>query len=132
VKTRRFNALLWFGVLGGPLAWAAEFVAAYGFALAQCNPPIMRWDLPVRGWQIALAIAGLVVGVAATAVSLRVFLRTRGDGVMQDELYGEGHQPPLGRVHFLSIVGLTVNFLALTIVVICGIGAPLLTVCQQS
>jgi hypothetical protein len=132
VTTRRFNALLWFGVLGGPLAWAAEFVASYAFAIAQCNPPVMRWTLPVRGWQIALAIGGLLVGIVAMGVSLRVFLQTRGDGVMQDELSGEGHQPPLGRVHFLSIVGLTVNFLSLVIVVICGIGAPLLTVCRQS
>lgn len=132
MTSRRFNALLWFGVLGGPLAWAAEFVASYAFALAQCDPPVMRWQLPVHGWQIGLAAAGLVVGLAATGVSLRIFLRTRGGGVMEQELYGEGHQPPLGRVHFLAIVGLTVNFLALTIVVICGIGAPLLTVCRQS
>jgi hypothetical protein len=133
VTSRRFNAVLWFGILGGPLAWAAEFVASYGFALAQCNPPVQRWQLPVHGWQIALAAAGLVTGVAATLVSLRVFLRTfRTDDVLRDELGGEGHPPPLGRVHFLSIVGLTVNFLALTIVVICGIGAPILTVCRQS
>jgi hypothetical protein len=133
VKTLRFNVLLWFGILGGPLAWATGFVAAYGFALAQCNPPVTRWQLPVHGWQIGLAIGALVVGLAATGVSLGVFLRTRNiDDVMKDELMGEGHVPPLGRVHFLSIVGLTVNFLALSIVVICGIGAPLLTVCRQS
>lgn len=133
MKSLRFNILLWFGILGGPLAWAVGFVAAYGFALAQCNPPVTRWQLPVHGWQMALAAGALVVGLASMLVSVRVFLRTRNiDDVMKDELAVEGHAPPLGRVHFLSIVGLTVDFLALTIVIICGIGAPLLTVCRQS
>jgi hypothetical protein len=116
------NALLWFGVLGGPLAWALEHVAGYAFGLAQCEQPVTRWQLPLHGWQIALAAGAALISLAAEAVSLRIFFRTRETG----------NAPPAGRVHFMSVVGLTVNPLALAIILMTGVGAPLLTLCQQS
>jgi NO-binding membrane sensor protein with MHYT domain len=116
------NSLLWFGVLGGSVAWAVQFVANLAFSFAQCNQPSARWQLPVHAWQIALGVGGALIGLAAEAVSLRIFLRTRE----------ADNAPPAGRVHFLSVVGLTVNFLAITIVVMTAIGAPLLEVCRQS
>jgi hypothetical protein len=120
--SRRTTLLLWFGVLGGSLAWAVQHVAGYGFGLAQCDQPVPRWDLPVHAWQIALAAAGVAVGVAAEAVCVRIFLATR----KADEA------PPTSRVHFLSVVGMTVNPLAIAIMIMTGIGAPLLRLCQQS
>lgn len=126
--------LLWFGILGGPLGWAAQFVASYWFALAQCDPPVPRWHLPLRAWEIGLACGGLAIGAVATVVSLRILLRSyRADNdVLQEELRGMGSPPPLGRVMFLAVIGVTVNLLAIPIVVITGVGAPLLTVCRQS
>lgn len=122
MTSRPPNALLWFGVLGGSLAWAAQFVASIAFSFAQCNPARSRWQLPVHAWQVALGAGGIAIGLAAEAVSLMIFLRTRG----------ADDAPPGGRVHFLSVVGLTVNFLALAIMLLTVIGAPLLEVCQQS
>jgi hypothetical protein len=119
---RPSTALLWFGVLGGPLAWAIQFVAAYGFGLAQCDQPTPRWQLPVHAWQIALGVAGIVVALAAEAVSLRIFLDTREADT----------SPPEGRIHFLSVIGLTVNPLALVIMAMTAVGAPFLPLCQQS
>lgn len=116
------SAVIWFGVLGGPLAWAAQFVAGYAFGLAECDQPVTRWQLPIHAWEIALAAAGAAIAVGAEIVAVRTFLST------QDA----GSEPPAGRVHFLSIVGMTVNMLALAIIVMTGIGAPLLNVCQQS
>ncbi len=118
----RSNSLLWFGVLGGPVAWAIQFVSGYAFALAQCDQPVSRWQIPVHGWDIALAAAAAVIAISAELVSLRIFRATRD----------AGSAPPAGRFHFLSTVGLTVNPLALAIIVMTGIGVPLLTVCQQS
>jgi hypothetical protein len=134
MKVRPSNALLWFGILGGPLGWAAQFVASYWFALAQCDPPVPRWHLPVHAWEIGLACGGLAIGSIATVVSLRILLSSyRVDrDVLQLELRGIGSRPPLGRVMFLAVVGLTVNLLAIPIVIITGAGAPVLTVCQQS
>ncbi len=128
------NALLWFGVLGGPCAWALQFVINLAFSFAQCNDPTDRWQLPLHGWQIATAAVGVTIGLAATAVSLRLFLRTvhLDHEVAEEERRGEGSPPPTGRINFLSMVGLTVNFLAVSIMIMTGIGAPLLPLCQQS
>ena len=130
----RTTPLLWFGILGGPLGWATQFVASYWFALAQCDPPVPRWHLPIHAWEIGLAGGGLAIGAVATAVSLRILLRSyrTNNDVLQEELRGTGSQPPLGRVMFLAVIGVTVNMLAIPIVVITGVGAPLLTVCRQS
>jgi hypothetical protein len=71
---------------------------------------------------VALAAAGVVIGLLAELTALRVFLATRS----------EGNQPPVGRIHFLAVVALTVNPLAIAIMVLDGVGAPLLALCQQS
>ena len=71
--------------------------------------------------------------ITAIGVSLWLFLRTfRIDDVAGMERRGDGSPPPVGRIQFLSMVGLTVNALALAIIVLDGVGAPLLTACQQS
>jgi hypothetical protein len=126
------DRLLWFSVLGGAVAWAVQFVANLAFTLAQCQQPA-RWMLSVHSWEIGISVVALLVGLASGASALRLFRRTyRIDHVMAQELHGDGHQPPLGRVHFLSIIGLTLNVISLTIIVMTAIGAPLLPVCQQS
>ncbi len=127
------NRVVWFGVLGGAAAWVIQFVANLAFTFAQCNAPAGRWQLPVHDFQIALSVAAVSVGLAAAGVSLWLYLRTHElDHVAEAERHGEGSAPPTGRINFLAIVGLTVNFLVLTIIVMTGIAAPLLTVCQQS
>jgi hypothetical protein len=83
---------------------------------------VTRWQLPVHGWEIALGAAAAGVALAAEAVCLRIFRATKG----------AESSPPAGRVHFLSVIGLTVNPLALAICLMTAIGAPMLTVCQQS
>lgn len=127
------NAVLWFGVLGGAGAWAVQFVANLAFTFAQCNQPVMRWRLPVHTWEIVLSAAAVTVGLASLAVCAWLYLYTyQFRHVPQAERRGEGTAPPTGRINFLATVGLTVNFLALSIVIMTGIGAPLLPVCQQS
>ena len=62
-----------------------------------------------------------------------MFLRTyKHDEISRPERAGEGSAPPAGRVNSLSMMGLLINFLALTIIVMTAIGGPLLPVCQQS
>jgi hypothetical protein len=126
------NWLLWFGVLGGGAAWATQFVVNLSFTLAQCQEP-GRFMLPVHSWEIGISAAAVVIGVSAMAVCLRLFLATyRLEHVWSDELQGKGHRPPLGRVFFLSVIGIVLNTLTLIIIVMTAIGAPLLAVCQQS
>jgi hypothetical protein len=120
-------------VLGGPVAWTVQFLTNLAFTFAQCNAPAGRWQLPLHGWEIALSAAAVAVGLTAMGVSWWLFRRTYHlDHVAEAERRGEGSAPPSGRLNFLAQVGLTVNFLALAIIVMTGIGAPLLEVCQQS
>ena len=127
------NGLLWFGVIGGAGAWVVQFLANLALTFAQCDQPSARWMLPVHGWEIALSLVAVAVVLGAGGVSAWIFLRTfRIDDVAAHERRGEGVSPPLGRISFLSMVGLLVNLLALAMIVMTGIGAPLLPVCQQS
>lgn len=127
------NVVVWFGVLGGALAWVAQFVINLAISFAQCNAPAGRWHLPVRGLQVGLSAAAVGIGLLSTGVALWLYLYTfQFKHVPQAERRGSGSAPPTGRVNFLAVVGLTVNFLALAIMVMTGIGGPLLTVCRQS
>jgi hypothetical protein len=118
----RANLLVWFGVLGGPLAWAAMHVAGYAVGLARCDSPNARFQVPLHGLDPAFSIAGVAIGVLAELAALRVFLDTRESG----------EKPPAGRIHFLSVVGLTVNPLAVAIMILAGVGTAVLPLCQQS
>ena len=127
------TAVVWFGVAGGAFAWAAVHVAGYGGSLRRCPARGTGVAFPLHAWQIAIAAGGAVIALAAIAVSAWMFLRTfRVGDVAGMERRGDGSPPPVGRIQFLSMVGLTVNFLALAIIVLDGVGAPLLTACQQS
>jgi hypothetical protein len=89
--------------------------------------------LPLHTWEIVISVVGIAVGLAAFAVSLRIFLATyRIEDVALHEFRGDGTAPPLGRINFLATVGLLVNFLTVTIIVMTAIAAPLLSICQQS
>ncbi|MGH2859553.1 MAG: hypothetical protein ACRDMJ_18930 [Solirubrobacteraceae bacterium] len=127
------TATVWFAVLGGGVAWLVQFCINLEFTWAQCLQPIDRWNLPMHAWEIGLSIAAIVIGLAAMVQSIRIFRVAFGvrdiDG---EERRGDGSPPPLGRVHFLAIIALTVNFLAMAIVVMTGVGAPLLGICQQA
>lgn len=127
------DRVLWFGVLGGAAAWVVQFVINLAFSFAQCNSPAGRWDLPVRSWQVGVSAAGVAVGLASMGVAIWLYLYTyQFKHVPQAERRGSGSAPPTGRINFLAVVGVTVNFLVLAIMVMTGIGAPLLEVCRQS
>ena len=92
-----------------------------------------RARLAVHAVEIGLSAAAVAIGLASAGVSLWLYRRTSSlDHVAQDERRGEGTAPPTGRINFLATVGLCVNFLAIAIIVMTGVGAPLLPVCRQS
>jgi hypothetical protein len=125
--------VVWFAVLGGALAWVVQFVANLALTWAQCNAPAGRWHVPVRTLSIVFSAVAVVVGVISIAVALWLYLYTyQFKHIPTAERRGEGSPPPTGRINFLSVVGLTVNFLSLAIMIMTGIGAPLLSICRQS
>lgn len=127
------SVLVWFGAAGGAFAWAGVHVAGIETSWNRCIPTGTGSMLSLSAWQIVIAGSGAVIALAALAVALWLFLRTfRIGDVAGMERRGDGAAPPTGRLQFLAMVGLTVNFLALMIIVLDGVGAPLLTACQQS
>jgi hypothetical protein len=120
MSIRRANIAVWFAVLGGAVAAAAQFVLGMQLGLARCEPPATRFRVPLDAWAIALAAAAALVVVAAELASIAIFRATR-DGTGRAE-----------RIHFLAVVAMTINPLLFVLVAMDGVGVPVLTICQQS
>jgi hypothetical protein len=131
VNFRASSLVVWFAVGGGATAWAAQHVVGIAFGFAQCDQ--VGRGVPVHAAQAAVAAVAAVIDLASIAAGLWLFRNTYHLGdVAAEERRGDGSAPPIGRIHFLAVCGLTVNVLALAIIVMDGIGAPLLSLCQQS
>jgi hypothetical protein len=115
---------MWFAVLGAPFAWGVEFAVGYWATQTQCGVAGEGWSVHVDLWGAVLMGVAFVVALAAGLTSLGLFRGTR-----QAETEGS---PPDGRVHFLSIVGLTVTALFILIIVMTGIGVVIVPDCRQS
>jgi hypothetical protein len=131
---RPSNLLVWFGFAGGAVAFVVQFVAGLAFSFAQCvNGDSTKWHIPVRDWQVGLAIGGFLIGLASMAVAAMIFKRTYRIGdIFGEERRGDGSAPPLGRIHFLAICGLTVNLLVLCIMLMDAVATGLHGLCMQT
>ena len=132
VKTRHSNLTVWFGVLGGSAAWAVQFVTNLFLTFYDCGAEA-RSSVALHPIQTSIGVAAIIVGLGSAAVAAWLFRDTRQVREMSLRVIrGFGGEPPLARVHFLAIVGLTVNFLSLAIIVMTTIGSPVLLDCRQS
>jgi hypothetical protein len=110
---RRLEALQWFGLLGGPLAWGVQHVVGVEVVLAGCNPA--RLGVSVHAWQLAAMGLAAVVIVAAEGAAWLAYSGTR-------DVDWEG-DPPQGRIRFLATAALVLGPIFLTLVLLSGIGA---------
>lgn len=132
MKLAHSNLVIWFGVLGGPLAWATQFVTNLFLSFFECGAEA-RGSVPLHSLQVALGSAALLVALASIGLAAWLFRDTVSDRELSRKVIrGFGGKPPIARIHFLAIVGLTVNFLAIAIIVMTTIGAPALLECRQS
>lgn len=121
------NRLVWFGVLGGPVAWALQFLFAMQFGLARCQSPNARFQFPVHAISAALGAAAVAVAALAELAAIAVFRATEPDEHTQAPA-----QIATGRLRFLAAVGMTVNPPTLAIAAMTAVGVPLLGLCVQS
>lgn len=121
VSLRRLNLLVWFGVLGGALAWILQEAFGYMFGNARCDSASGRFIIPFHAWSLGMAVAAVAIALAAEAVAFIVFRRTR-----------EAERLELKRIHFLSITALTINPLVLAISAMTAVGTSILALCHQS
>jgi hypothetical protein len=118
----RENALLWFGLLGAPVAWTAQHWATFSLSVLRCSA-VGDAALPLRGLNVVASIVAAAVAVAALAASIAVF-RATADNPDEDTRRA--------RMHFLATIGMTVSPLMLAIIVLNGLGGGVLEVCRQS
>ena len=118
------SPLMWFAVLGAPLAWAVEFAIGYWVTQTGCSVPGQRWNVGIDVWGIVLMSIALTVAAAAGLIAVTMFRGTR-DAEMEGS-------PPAGRVHFLAAIGITVTVLFTFVIVMTGVGIVILPDCRQS
>jgi len=109
---------VWYGLLGAPLAWAAQLVAGFWIAQTACD----RGGVSVDGWTLAVMSVAAAVAVGAEGCAVSVFRATKD----------AGQQPPAGRIHFLATIGLTIGPLFLAIILMSGLGVVALPECRQA
>lgn len=118
--------LLWYGVLGGAVAWAVHLLAAWGLDELTCAAGSERVS-GVPLWQ-AVGIA-VIVPALATAGSLLVaalvYRRT-----VQAQSAGDQDRA-LGRSRMLAVLGVWANLLFLAIIVLGGVAVVVLPACQR-
>jgi hypothetical protein len=121
-----FGLFAWLGVFMPPFAWAAQHVLGYATGLADCpdNTAGPGWHVPVDGLTVAIGGTATVLVLLGGAFSLVAFLATR-----EAE---EDDAPPAGRIHFLSVIGITIAPLFLAIVLMSSAGAIIANGCTQS
>lgn len=117
------SALLWFGVLGAPLAWTGLHVVGFGANTAACNDFGAAHSVDPNVWALALTISAGLVAAGALTAAIVMWAATRTD---------ENAAPPVGRMHFLATLGLILGPLFLFMILMAGLGATVLPQCVQS
>ncbi len=117
---------LWFGLLGGPLAWALQLVVNYYLVSISCALELRDFMiLEIPGFALLMVLVTLLtlaVTLAAGAVAWWTWRRT-----------GVGSQTDLsaadGRTHFLALGGLLLNGLFAVAILLAGLSNLFLSPC---
>lgn len=118
------EALQWFGLLAGPLAFAAAHVAGFFLAASECNPAASLWQVPVHAVELGVTALAALVVVAAEAAAALAYAATNG-------IDREAPGPP-GRIRFLATAALVVGPIFLALVLLGGVGSTFHPECRQA
>jgi hypothetical protein len=123
---RRASLLMWIGLFAAPAAWALQHVSGIEFQYAQChdNTPGPAFGLNVDAWTLAVTLVAATVAVLGGLCAVGAYRATRDAE--------EDDAPPAGRIHFLSVIGMTITPLFLAIILMSGLGEVFLPRCVQS
>ena len=110
------SGLLWFGLVGGPLAWTVQTLVDLALTSHGCYPRLFPLAAPMlaglRGILAIVSVAALIVCIVAALVAMRSWNRTRHEHQSSSGA-GEKHGPSAalletgeGRTRFLALSGL--------------------------
>lgn len=103
---RRVSVIQWYAVSAPPIAWAVQLVLGYGFDLAVCGTGGVSGGIGLHPWQATVSGVAAVAAAAGWAGAFALHAGT-GRGEIDD---------PLGRVRFMSTVGIVVGLIFLTLI----------------
>jgi len=120
------SRLAWLGCFGPPVLWATQHIAGYLVALADCpdNTAGPRWSVPVNTVTIILGATTALLTLLCGAGAVVAWRATRDAD--------DDDKPPAGRIHFLSVIGMTIAPLFFAIIVMSSAGAIAFQECVQS
>lgn len=119
---RAREALQWFGLLGGALAWVGQFVVGQGVTHAVCNVGGRGFGIDTRVWELTLTASAGAVALLAEAAAAWLFL----------ELRRSGSEPPAGRQVFFAYASIAGNVLFLAVILLSGIASVYHLPCNQA
>jgi hypothetical protein len=120
--SRLTNALLLYGLLAAPLAWAAQLVIGYGVGEADCSAAGMRWGLDSTTWELVLVVVTGIVALSGLVVAAGFELELRR-GQAADER---------GRLAFMAAGGVFVSAVFIALIVLGGVGSLYVESCHQA
>jgi hypothetical protein len=121
--SRRLELLMWLGLFGAPVAWAASHVIGWGVTEANCDTVGRQWNLGFHAWEwglLVLAVGLALAGLVSSALTYRQVKRVDQDA-----------DPPPGRLWMLSISGLVMSPLLLVAILLTHVGSLVLSSCHQ-
>ena len=125
-------ATLWFGLLGGPIAWTLQLLIDYPLVAHYCFPDAARRIVPtIDSLHLIVSIVSVLAlagAVAALVTALRSWRVSGGDFGGERAQLTEAAPPP-GRVRFMSLGGILVSSLTIVGIVIHGGFVILLAPC---
>jgi hypothetical protein len=101
------------GVAAAPAAWFTQFTVGQYLSVASCTPG--GGGISPHSWTLPATIVGALVAVSGGLCALSTFRATRD--------LDNDSDPPLGRVHFIGIVGMVTSTLFLFVILMGGLGA---------
>jgi hypothetical protein len=126
-RTSQPPGQLWFGILGGPFAWALQGLLGWFVAAGGCGHanPSLRWmtDAGVRASELTITVIALLIAVAALGVGLRAW---RGSA---DRSLAAVHARV--RPDFVAASALLVSAVFLLAIAWAGLAAFILPACES-
>ena len=126
-------APLWFGLLGGPVAWTLQLLIDYPLVAHYCFPDAAKRVVPtIDSLHLLVSIVSLLalgVAIAALVTANRSWRESGGAFGSERSELTEGAPPP-GRVRFMSLAGILASGLTIVGIVIHGGFVLLLAPCR--
>jgi hypothetical protein len=111
----------WYAIVAPQLAWTAQLVVGYGFALAACGTGGVSGGIGIHPWQAIAAAAAALVAAGAWAGAIMLHAAT-GRGEVDD---------PVGRVRFMSTLGIVIGLIFLTLIGFTAAGTLTVHGCRE-